>query len=113
MAPYFQQARLLIAADCVPFAYPSFHEKLLKGRALLIGCPKLDEVEFYQEKLTALFKQHEFESVDIAIMEVPCCSGLVKIVQTAISKAGKQIPVSITVLGIRGDKNPNTLNPIA
>ena len=78
-APYFQDADLLIAADCVPFAYPDFHRDLLKGKALVVGCPKLDDIQFYKEKLTEIFKANSIKSITVPYMEVPCCFGLVKV----------------------------------
>ena len=77
-APYFQDADLLIAADCVPFAYPDFHQDFLKGKAVVVGCPKLDDIQLYREKLTAIFKANTIKSVTVPFMEVPCCFGLVK-----------------------------------
>jgi hypothetical protein len=103
-APYLQDAELLIAADCVPFSYPDFHQDLLKGKALLVGCPKLDDAEFYKEKLTEIFKQNNIKSVTCAHMEVPCCFGLVGIVQEARQRSGKTIPFAEITLGIRGEK---------
>ena len=102
-APYFDQARLLIAADCVPFAYPGFHEDLLAGRVLLVGCPKLDDTELYWRKLGSIFKQNDIESIEVAIMEVPCCIGLLQLVEQALSASGKDIRVTMTRLGIEGD----------
>ncbi|MGB7572372.1 MAG: 4Fe-4S dicluster domain-containing protein, partial [Thermodesulfobacteriota bacterium] len=77
-APYFQDADLLVAADCVPFAYPNFHQDFLKGKAVVVGCPKLDDAQFYKEKLTEIFKANSIKSVTVPYMEVPCCFGLVK-----------------------------------
>lgn len=103
-APYFKGADLLIAADCVPFAYADFHEDLLKGKILLVGCPKLDDIEFYKEKITQIFKDNDIKSVTCARMEVPCCFGLVKMVKTAIAESGKDIPFDDVTIGIKGDK---------
>lgn len=103
-APYFQGADLLIAADCVPFAYANFHQDYLKGKALIIGCPKLDDAQFYLEKLTELFTLSDIKSVTIAHMEVPCCFGLVKLVEEAIEASGKNIPVVQKVITVRGDE---------
>jgi Pyruvate/2-oxoacid:ferredoxin oxidoreductase delta subunit len=102
-APYFAGADLLIAADCVPFAYAGFHAALLKGKRLLIGCPKLDDTEAYQEKLQAIFEQNDIASVTVAHMEVPCCFGLLQVVKTALANCGKNIPLSVKVIGIQGD----------
>jgi len=101
-APYLRGARLLICADCVPFAYADFHRDLLSGRVLVIGCPKLDDGQLYVDKLTALVAQNELESVDIAFMEVPCCFGLVQIVRHAVAQSGKDVPVRLTRIGIQG-----------
>ncbi|GAH27441.1 unnamed protein product, partial [marine sediment metagenome] len=92
IAPYLKDAHLLIAADCVPFAYADFHDELLKGKVLLVGCPKLDDVEFYKEKITQILKDNNIKSMTCAHMEVPCCFGLVSIVKSAISASGMDIP---------------------
>lgn len=105
-APYLRGARLLIAADCVPFAFADFHRRLLAGRTLLIACPKLDDVEAYRQKLGALFLENEIESVDVAYMEVPCCFGLVHVVRTALEEleeSGRNIPLNLIKVGIKGD----------
>lgn len=102
-APYFQDADLLICADCVPFAFADFHRKFLRGRALVVGCPKLDEVEAYRLKLTDIFRQNDIRMVEVARMEVPCCFGLVQLVQTALKDSGKSIPLVLTKVGIRGE----------
>jgi ferredoxin len=104
-APYFDGADLLIAADCVPFAYPDFHRDLLKGRILLVGCPKLDDIALYKEKIAAIVKSNNIKSVMYAHMEVPCCSGLINVIEEAIAGAKKTIPfknVTITISGRRG-----------
>jgi len=101
-APYFDGAKLLIAADCVPGAYPDFHAGLLAGRRLLIGCPKLDDTRAYFDKLTAIFTHNDLESVEVAFMEVPCCSGLVRLVQQAMSASGRDIQVELVQVGIDG-----------
>lgn len=102
-APFFHQAKLLIAADCVPFAQPDFHQGMLAGRTLLVGCPKLDDTSAYLDKLTAIFQFNEIESVEVAFMEVPCCSGLVRLVQAALEASGKDLQPALTRVGIRGD----------
>ena len=103
-APFLDGADLLVAADCVPFAYASFHENLLAGKALLVGCPKLDDAEHYLEKLTEMFKRADVRSVTVAHMEVPCCSGLVRLVERAIRDSGKDIPFEARTIGIRGNE---------
>jgi Pyruvate/2-oxoacid:ferredoxin oxidoreductase delta subunit len=101
-APYFAGAHLLIAADCVPFALADFHRRLLAGKTLLIGCPKLDDAQFYRQKLAEIFRQNDIRSVEVAYMEVPCCFGLVQIIRFALADAGKPIPLILTKIGIRG-----------
>ena len=101
-APYFQDADVLLAADCVPFAYADFHRKMLPGKVLLIGCPKLDDAAHYVEKLAEILRSNDVKSLNIARMEVPCCSGLTRIAQTAALLSGKDISVKETVISIRG-----------
>lgn len=103
-APYLQDADILIAADCVAFAYADFHEGLLKGRALLVGCPKLDDTAIYEEKLDRIFKSNDIKSVTYAHMEVPCCFGLVSIIRSAIQESGKKIPFKEIIVSISGEK---------
>jgi len=103
MAPYLQGANLVITADCVPFACGSFHEDFLKGKAVLVGCPKLDDVSAYREKLAAIFEQAGLRSIDVVYMEVPCCFGLVHVVQQALADAGEDIPVALTKISIQGE----------
>jgi len=105
-APYFQDADLLIAADCVPFAYANFHQDFLKGKAVVVGCPKLDDVQYYKEKLTEIFKTNSIKSVTVPYMEVPCCFGLVKVTEDALVASGKNIPLKKVKIGIRGDIKP-------
>jgi len=102
-APYFNGAEVVIAADCVPFALPDFHEKFLKGKILLIGCPKLDDAAFYKNKLTEIFSNNNIRSVTVVHMEVPCCSGLLKVTQAALDESGKVIPYASVEIGIKGD----------
>jgi Pyruvate/2-oxoacid:ferredoxin oxidoreductase delta subunit len=102
-APYFQDADLLIAADCVPFAYPDFHRDFLKEKAVVVGCPKLDDVQLYKEKLTEIFKANAIKSITVPFMEVPCCFGLVKVTEDALAASGKNIPLKKVKIGIRGD----------
>lgn len=102
-APYLQGAKLLIAADCTPFAFADFHRRFIKDRVVLIGCPKLDDAAFYLEKLTELFRCNDIKGVEVAYMEVPCCYGLVRIVSGAIEESGKSIPLKLTRIGIRGE----------
>lgn len=103
-ASYFKDADLLVAADCVPFAYPNFHSDFLAGKSLVIGCPKLDDVEFYIDKLTELIKRNNIKSITLVNMEVPCCFGLQRIVEDAVQRSGKVLPIRQTVITIRGEK---------
>lgn len=103
-APYFNGADLLIAADCVPFAYPDFHRELLKGKILLVGCPKLDDLSIYKEKIAAIVKENNVKSVTYAHMEVPCCYGLINIIEEAIEDSGKAVPFKDITITIRGEK---------
>ncbi len=103
-APYLKEADLLIAADCVPFAYADFHNELLKGKVLLIGCPKLDDAASYKEKITEIFKNNNIKSVTCARIEVPCCFGLVELIKSAIQASGKKISFEEIVIGIKGDR---------
>jgi NAD-dependent dihydropyrimidine dehydrogenase PreA subunit len=101
-APYFKDADLLLTADCVPFAYPTFHEDLLKDKVLLVGCPKLDDAGFYREKMTAIVSDNEIRSITIVHMEVPCCFGLPALAKEAVQASGRRIPfhdITITVDG--------------
>lgn len=102
-APWFQNADILIAADCVAFALGSFHRDLLKGKALAIACPKLDETGGYVEKLAAIFRENDVKSVTVAIMEVPCCRGLDIMVKQALGLSGKDIALETVTIGIQGD----------
>jgi ferredoxin len=103
VAPHYAGARLLLSADCAPFAYGGFHERLLPGRVLLIACPKLDDAEFYREKLTYILQANPVAGLDVAFMEVPCCFGLVRLAQEALAASGKDIPLRAIRLGIHGD----------
>ncbi len=105
-APYFEDADLLVAADCVPFAYPDFHRDFLKGKAVVMGCPKLDDIQYYKEKLTEIFRANSIKSVTVPYMEVPCCFGLAKATEDAIAASGKKIPLKKIKIGIRGDTKP-------
>ncbi|MFR9195738.1 MAG: ferredoxin, partial [Ruminococcus sp.] len=100
-APYFEDADILIAADCTAYAYGNFHADFIRGRITLIGCPKLDAVD-YTEKLTAIFASHNIRSVTVARMEVPCCGGIEYAVQNAIAASGKDISCRVAVIGTDG-----------
>lgn len=101
-APYFQDADLLITADCVPFACGDFHKDFLAGKALVIGCPKLDDNRFYQEKLTELLRLSSVKSVTVLRMEVPCCGGIVVAAKQALAASGKALPFTEVVIGLNG-----------
>ncbi len=101
-APYFQGSDLLIAADCTAFALGSFHPELLRGKKLVIACPKLDETEGYVDKLAELIRQNSLRSLTVAIMTVPCCSGLYRIVEEAVEKSGQKLPIQKKVIHIDG-----------
>ncbi len=102
-APYLEGARLLIAADCAPFAFADFHKQFLRGHVLLIACPKLDDAPAYVEKLSEIFRRNDLASIDVVHMEVPCCFGLEGIVGEAVANSGAAIPVSVTILGLGGE----------
>ena len=101
-APYFAGAKLLIAADCTAYAYASFHKDFIKGKVTLIGCPKLDAID-YSEKLTAILANNDITSVTIVRMEVPCCGGLEMAAKKAIQDSGKFIPWQVVTVSIDGE----------
>ena len=103
-APFLDGADILIAADCVPFAYADFHKGLLKNKVLLIGCPKLDDVAYYKEKITQIIKNNAIKSLTYAHMEVPCCFGLLPVIKEAIAQSGRDIPFNEVNVSIRGDR---------
>jgi len=103
-APYLRGRELLVCADCVPFAYPDFHRDILKGRTVAIACPKLDQAQYYAEKLAEIIAKNNIQKVTVAHMEVPCCSGLVRIVADAIALSGcavRQGDITITIQGAK------------
>ncbi len=103
-APFLRDSDLLLAADCVAYAVGGFHERFLTGRTLTIACPKLDtRQELYVEKLRSMVDDGGVRSLEVMVMEVPCCSGLVRLAQTAADAAERKVPVTVTVVGIRGD----------
>lgn len=101
-APYFDRADLLVAADCTAFAYADFHGGFMRGRVTLIGCPKLDGVD-YADKLADILASNDIASVTVARMEVPCCGGLEHAVRTAAARSGKDVPVRVSVISTRGE----------
>ena len=102
-APFLKGADLLVAADCTPFAYPNFHRDFLKGKVLMVGCPKFDEVEAYIQKFAEIFRAAGIRSITVVVMEVPCCSGLPIIVEKGMEIAGKRIPMEKVVISTRGE----------
>jgi len=102
-APFLRGADLLVAADCTPVAYPRFHDELLRGKTVLLGCPKFDDAEEYVKKFAAIFATAAIKSVTIAVMEVPCCQGLPVIVRKGMAQAGKNIPLSVVTISVRGE----------
>lgn len=100
-APYFKDAELLIAADCTAYAYGNFHKDFMEGRVTLIGCPKLDGVD-YSGKLTEILKYNDIKKIVLTRMEVPCCGGLEMAVKKALQESGKSIPLQVTVVHIDG-----------
>ena len=100
-APYFENANLLIAADCTAYAYADFHNRFIKNRITLIGCPKLDEGD-YTKKLTEIIKNNNIKSLTIVRMEVPCCGGIEHAATEALKASGKFIPWQVTTIGING-----------
>jgi ferredoxin len=102
-APFLKGAHLLVAADCTAVAYPNFHRDFLKGKAVMIGCPKFDDVQEYVEKFAQIFKVANIKSVTIADMEVPCCSALPRIVKRGMDMAGKSLPMEEVVISSSGE----------
>jgi len=101
-APYYEGADLLVAADCCAYAYGGFHNDFIKGYTLAIGCPKLDNSDAYLEKLATIIRENNIKSVTVTYMEVPCCMGLLKLVEEAVKLSGKDIPIEKVEIGIRG-----------
>lgn len=101
-APFLKGREILLAADCCPFAYADFHPRLLSGKALLVGCPKLDDLAHYRRKLEDIFRHSGCSGVTVVIMEVPCCAGLTAVAREAAQAAGRDIPVKEIIIGIQG-----------
>ena len=101
-APYFDGARLLVAADCTAFAYAAIHEDFMQGHVTIQGCPKLDNVD-YSEKLGQILSLNDIQEVHVLRMEVPCCGGLEMAVKRAVKQCGKDIPVRVTVISVEGE----------
>ncbi len=102
-APFLKEADLLVAADCTPVACGRFHRDFLKGRVVLMGCPKFDDVEAYADRFTDIFRKNDIRSVTVLVMEVPCCQGLPVIVRKALSRSGKDIPLEVKTITTCGD----------
>ena len=103
-ASYFNKADLIIAADCTAYAYGNFHQDFLKGKSLIIACPKLDQgIERYIEKMSQIIKNGKINTITAVIMEVPCCSGLLRIIEEGIKKSGMKVPVKKVVIGLEGE----------
>ena len=101
-APYFNDAKLLIAADCTAYAYASFHQDFIRNKVTLIGCPKLDQVD-YSEKLTEIIQNNNIQSVTMVRMEVPCCGGLEMAAKKALQNSGKFLPWQVITISIDGN----------
>ena len=101
-APFLKGADLLVAADCTPFAYPNFHRDFINGKVVMVGCPKLDEVEGYIQKFAEIFTTAGIKSITVATMEVPCCQGLPMMVKKGLELSKKKIPLEQVIIGIRG-----------
>jgi len=101
-ARFLQGVDLLIAADCVPFAYADFHRSFLAERSLLIGCPKLDDTDVYHQKLVEIFKRNKLKSITLVHMEVGCCFGLSRLVRSALEESGTETPLEEIVVGVDG-----------
>jgi len=102
-APYWAGADLLLVADCVPFAMGDFHNRFLTGRSIVVGCPKLDDTDFYVDKLAAIHRQNRLNSLTVIHMEVPCCSGLTRIAREAIAASGLQLSFDDVTIALQGN----------
>ncbi|MFZ2955600.1 MAG: 4Fe-4S binding protein [Candidatus Ozemobacteraceae bacterium] len=102
-APFLKEADLVICADCVPFAFPDLHSVYLKGRAVLVGCPKLDDLSYYAEKLTDLFREAKPRRITVLRMEVPCCGGIAQVAINAHKVSCPSVPLEVHTIGIQGE----------
>ena len=102
-APFLKRANLLVAADCAPVAYPNFHRDFLKGKVVMVGCPKFDDVQGYVEKFADIFRSANIESVTVLEMEVPCCSALPNIIKRSMELAGRKVPLEEVMISARGE----------
>ena len=103
MAPYLHEADLLLVADCVPFALADFHDRFLRGKPIVVGCPKLDDANYYVDKLAEIIRNNSLKSLTVVHMEVPCCSGLSRIAGMAREAAGSDVPVRDVTISINGE----------
>jgi len=103
VAPFLNDADLLVAADCTAFAVHDFHRNFLKDKKVVIGCPKLDDAMSYVEKFTEIFSTIPIRTVSCLRMEVPCCGGMTAVLKEAITRSGKEIPLTETIIGVKGD----------
>jgi len=101
-ASYFQNADLLVAADCVPFVYGGTHADFIRGKTLVTGCPKFDDTELYLSKLTDILSSNVIKSITVLQMEVPCCSGMLRIAQMATAASGKDVPIEVVTISLDG-----------
>jgi len=102
-APFLKGADLLVAADCTPVAYPDFHGDFLKGKVVMVGCPKFDDIQDYIQRFADIFSTADIRSITVVVMEVPCCKGLPLIVERGMEKAGREIPMEKVVISARGE----------
>ncbi|MGA1872779.1 MAG: ATP-binding protein [Thermoplasmatota archaeon] len=102
-APFFENSHLLILADCVAAANPNLHSQLIHGKTVAMGCPKLDDARAYIKRLSEILRQNRIKSVTVATMEVPCCSGMVRIAEEAVKLSGKELPLIKEMISLRGE----------
>jgi len=102
-APFLDGADLVVAADCVPVAYPRFHQDFLKGKIVMVGCPKFDDMELYTQRFADIFAANDIKSVTAVIMAVPCCKGLPVMINEAMRQSGKQVPMEIVTVSLEGE----------
>jgi len=102
-APFLKGADLLVAADCVPFAFPHLHQTYLKGKVVMVGCPKLDNADQYVEKFAEIFSTAGLKRITTLMMEVPCCSGLSAIIRQSLERSGQSVPLEEVTISTRGD----------
>jgi NAD-dependent dihydropyrimidine dehydrogenase PreA subunit len=112
-APFLKESDLLVTADCVPFATANYHEHYLTGKSLIIGCPKLDDIGYYLEKLKAIFAQAAPRSVTVLKMEVPCCGGIARAVAEARNEVVPSTPLEVITIGVRGEELSRESMPLA